>query len=379
MNQPLRLSDIPMWLCDPLSAEVRASLERLAAADDVVRLAVMPDVHLATDVCVGVVLATRERLYPQAVGGDIGCGMAAVAFDAEAAAIDNEQAAARMLAGLYARVPTNRHSTRTQPDWPAELAAATLSDPRLDKLKQRDGRVQLGTLGRGNHFVELQRDADDRLWLMVHSGSRGAGQGITSFHLDRAAGEGRFPGLNVNDPQGAAYLHDAAWAERYAFANRRALLQAVAALLQAEFSIACDWSTLIHESHNHVRRESHFGESLLVHRKGAQPAAEGQPGIIPGSMGTVSFHVRGRGCAAALHSSSHGAGRTLSRTEARQRISRRQLQRELEGVWFDHRRSDTIREEAPGAYRDIRRVLRAQRDLTRIERELRPVLCYQGE
>ncbi|MCA9055851.1 MAG: RtcB family protein [Planctomycetaceae bacterium] len=375
-------TDLPehvhLWLADPLSPEVLSSLQRLSAAVDVQQVAVMPDVHLASNVCVGVAVATRERIYPQAVGGDIGCGMAAVAFDAEAGMLDNESAAARVLAGLYAAVPCNRHHRRSQPEPPPELFAEPLSHPRLESIRARDGRVQFGTLGRGNHFVELQRDETDRLWLMVHSGSRGLGQAITTHHLHRADRENTLPGFWTSDQQGQDYRADADWAERYAFANRDQMIHSVAGLLAAEFAVACDWSTLIHESHNHVRSERHGNEELLVHRKGALPAATGRPGVIPGSMGTLSFHVEGRGLEAALCSSSHGAGRLLTRTEARRQIERKQLTRELRDVWFDHRRMESIAEEAPSAARNIRKVMQAQRELTRITRHLKPIICYKG-
>jgi tRNA-splicing ligase RtcB len=148
--------------------------------------------------------------------------------------------------------------------------------------------------------------------------------------------------------------------------------------LQRLFSIDTDWSTLIHGDHNHVRRERHFGETLLVHRKGALPASVDEAGVIPGSMGTHSFHVRGRGCENALKSSSHGAGRAMRRGEARNRIRPRELRRQLKGVWFDDRLTADLCEEAPAAYKDVRKVMRAQRDLTKPIRELRPLLVYKG-
>jgi len=368
---------VGLWLCDPLPDEVARSLQRLATAEDVVRLAVLPDVHLATESCVGVALATRDLLYPHAVGGDIGCGMAAVAFHAEAAAIDRPDVAARVLAGLYRRIPSQRQPREQIEPLPDDLRDMPLSDPALDRCKHRDGVVQLGTLGRGNHFVELQRDASDRLWLMVHSGSRGLGQRISDHHLSRADRTAALPSLRASEPAGADYLHDVDWAVRYARANRLRMLAAVGETL-AELGIACDWSTLIHGDHNHVRRETHDGRELLVHRKGALPAFDGEPGVIPGSMGTRSFHVRGRGAEASLCTSSHGAGRALTRSEARRQITPGQFEASLEAVWFDHRRSAAFVEEAPAAYRDIGRVLRAQRDLTAIVRELRPLLAYKG-
>lgn len=367
------------WLVEPLAPEVAASLERMQALDDVQHVAVMPDVHLASEVCVGVALATTEFIYPAAVGADIGCGMAAVRLDAEAQLLESEQAAATILAGLYRDVPWNRHPKATQPELPAPLASASLSDPRLEQLQRRDGRVQFGTLGRGNHFLELQADQAGRLWALVHSGSRAMGQAITAFHLrNPVARSGGLACLLATGPSGKAYLHDVAWALQYAAQSRLAMLQAVERLFAERFKVSVDWSTLIKSHHNHVRYEEHLGQRWLVHRKGAQSAQAGEPGILPGSMGAVSFHIAGRGCAAALCSSAHGAGRKLSRTEAFKRISTRQLQQQLGRVWFDHRRADQLREEAPAAYKDIRAVQRAQAELTKVVRELRPVLSYKG-
>ena len=173
---------IDQWLCEPLPKDVAQSIERLSKADDVVRIAVMPDVHLSGDVCVGLAVATRRLIYPAAVGGDIGCGMAAVAVNSQADWLD-ETAAARLLAGLSRRVPAMRHGRATMPALPDEQLARPLSDPRLAKLLTRDGHVQFATLGRGNHFLEFQADQEDRLWIMLHSGSRALGQAITARHV----------------------------------------------------------------------------------------------------------------------------------------------------------------------------------------------------
>lgn len=373
-------AEVAMWLTEPLSADVARSLARVVSSDDVHQVAVMPDVHVAGEVCNGTVVATRDLIYPQAVGGDIGCGMLAVACDLSASVLDDEVAAGRVLAGLYDRIPANKQPpSRCRDGLPDELLQIELSTPTLEKEKGRDGLLQLGTLGRGNHFVELQSDHDERLWLMIHSGSRGMGQAITGHHLSRTRGSSTGLGfLEATTPEGAAYLSDQGWALEYAMQNRLVMARAVESVLQTLFAASFDWSTLIHSHHNHVRRERHAGVQLWVHRKGALPANESQAGVIPGSMGTRSYHVEGRGVAAALRSSSHGAGRRQDRRDARQSISRRDLQQQMKGVWFDQRHSDDLRDEAPAAYKDIGRVMRAQRKLTRIVRELRPVLVYKG-
>jgi tRNA-splicing ligase RtcB len=168
------------------------------------------------------------------------------------------------------------------------------------------------------------------------------------------------------------------WARQYADANRHAMAEQTAAMLQSICGVKPNWETLISIDHNHVRLESVDGQSLWIHRKGAMPAHAGLPGLIPGSMGTASFHVEGRGCVASLNSSAHGAGRTLRRERARQVISDRDLARQMEGVWYDFRASGSLRSDAPGAYKDVTLVLRAQRELTRTLRTLRPVLNYKG-
>ena len=380
MNEPRPEAEVHSWLIEPMPADVDRSIKRLARTDDVRYLAVMPDVHLARDVCIGTAVATSQLVYPLAVGGDIGCGMAAMRLDGDADVLADEWRAAKLLGGLYRHVPSNRHPAGTMPEQlPEPLITDVLSHPRLEKLKHRDGRVQFGTLGRGNHFLELQADAENCLWMMVHSGSRAMGQAISAHHLDRIGSlPGGLPSVAADSPAGQAYLADVAWAIMYAEQNRLVMLTAVALLFEEFFGIAADRDSLFHANHNHVRREIHFGREYWVHRKGAQSARAGEPGIIPGSMGTASFHVTGRGCEESLCSSSHGAGRKMSRTDARRTISRRKLDRQMASIWFDHRRAQALRDEAPGAYKDIHAVMRAQKKLTRIVRELRPILSYKG-
>jgi len=380
MNAPEPKARMRKWLAEPLTRDLARSVERIAATEDVRYVALMPDVHLARDVCIGTVVATERLIFPAAVGGDIGCGMAAVLFDAEADLLAKQRAAARLLSGLYRSVPTMRHSAATMREkLPMDLDHSALSHPRLEKLKQRDGRVQFGTLGRGNHFLEFQADRQRRLWLMLHSGSRAMGQAITAHHL--ACAETTATGLaflDAQSEQGQAYLADVAWALRYADQNRLAMIDAVVELVEDLFGISADRESLIHGHHNHVRRESHFGHDYWVHRKGAQSAQADEPGLIPGSMGTASFHVTGRGCEDAICSCSHGAGRKFSRSETKRKVSTRQLHREMESVWFDQRRADALRDEAPSGYKDIYSVMRAQKKLIRIVRELRPLLSYKG-
>ena len=373
MSAPIR-----MWVDQPPHADVMRALERLAAHSDVDRVAVMPDVHLAHAVCVGTVTATRSLLLPEAVGGDIGCGMSAIRFDAPSALVASPKPAAAVLAGLYQRVPVIRHALANAPALPRELSELRLSTRALQRAKTREGRVELGTLGRGNHFLELQRDPTHGLWLMVHSGSRALGPAIRAAHTRTPAADGGLHALHADSPAGQRYLADHTWARLYAQHNRARIRLAVTELLWELFRIEPDHASLIECDHNHVQRERHGDGWLWVHRKGALAASEGRPGIIPGSMGSSSYHVLGRGCPEALCSSSHGAGRALSRSEARKRISRSKLLADVEGVWFDHRLTERLREEAPAAYKNIGAVMRAQSELTRIVRRLEPLLVYKG-
>ncbi len=214
---------------------------------------------------------------------------------------------------------------------------------------------------------------------MVHSGSRAMGQMITKHHLANTSTSSHgLAFIEAASERGAAYLSDVEWAERYAEQNRIAMVRTVAEFMKARFDVQADWSSLIHGSHNHLRRETHFGRPFWVHRKGAQSSQSSEAGIIPGSMATASFHVSGRGCLESLCSSSHGAGRKLSRKQACQTITTRQLHRQMQGVWFDYRLARSLRDESPLAYKDIHAVMRAQKSLTRIIRELRPLLSYKG-
>jgi tRNA-splicing ligase RtcB len=257
--------------------------------------------------------------------------------------------------------------------------ADALSEPGLLTMATNEGPHQLGTLGTGNHFLELQCDEDDRLWLMVHSGSRGIGQAIRAAHIARASrSRSGLKFLDASAPTGNAYVRDMQWARRFAAASRRAMLAAVAGAASTQFGWSWLEETYFDCDHNHINVEDHFGANCFVHRKGAIAAHREEPGIVPGSMAAPSFHVTGRGEAEALRSSAHGAGRAMSREEARSRVGRRRLLQELRDVYVDPRSASGLREEAPSAYKDIHAVMKAQRKLVRIQRTLLPILTYKG-
>ncbi|QOY90921.1 RtcB family protein [Paludibaculum fermentans] len=367
------------WLTAPLSHDVSGALERLRRAPDVQQLAIMPDVHLSADVCIGVAVATTHLLYPQAVGGDIGCGMFAVALDIEASALASPGIAGKVLAEIGRAVPARRRNRRLVIEQPEAAVGGTLSHPSLESLRRNEGALEFATLGGGNHFLEIQADEESRLWLMVHSGSRALGQAIRDHHLSRGEPvDHRLRVLDANSTAGAEYLHDASCARRYADASRKAIAEEAGRVLGNTLGAKVCWETAITTDHNHVTREEFGGRDLWIHRKGAMPAHQGESGVLPGSMGSPSFHVAGRGHEPALCSSAHGAGRAMSRTEARSRISERTLRREMQGVWYDTRLAGQLRDEAPSAYKDVGTVLRAQRELVKVIRTLRPILNYKG-
>ncbi len=375
-----QLPPLRAWLAEPMEPAVAEAVTRLRRAPSLRRIAVMPDVHLASDVCVGIVLGTEDLLYPQAVGGDIGCGMLSVAFDAPAGILADPVLAAHILAELGRAVPVLRHHRASAVSWPEDLRASRLSHGSIEAVRRGDGVLQLGTLGSGNHFIEFQADeADDSLWLTIHSGSRCMGQAIRAHHMaqSKPVGSG-FYALDVETDAGRAYLADVAWARRYAEANRLAIATAVERILVKTAGTRLCWPTAIHVDHNHVRQEQHRGARLWIHRKGAMPADAGAAGVLPGSMGTQSFHIEGLGEPESLRSSAHGAGRAMSRQKARCSIHQRDLHRQMQGVWYDYRNAGPLREEAPAAYKDVRAVMRAQRDLVKTVRTLRPVLNYKG-
>jgi tRNA-splicing ligase RtcB len=367
------------WLPERPNPELAAALDRLARTEGVEKIAVMPDAHVSEDVCVGTVTATRNRIFPACVGGDIGCGMVTLRLGVSAYVLADRHRAARVLDGLARWVPKLVRRSAEAPPLPAELMEAPLSAVALTSMKLRDGRLSFGTLGRGNHFLEVQRDSEGQLWLAVHSGSRAMGPAIRAHH-EASTGEASpgLVGLDAESEAGRAYLRDAAWACLYAQKNREALLAAATAVLVDTLSASPEPSTRIECDHNHVRREEHGGRSFWVHRKGAMSLPAGALGILPGSMGSSTFHVEGRGHAESMFSSAHGAGRAMHRTEARRRIHVKQLLSEARGVWFDHRLAEGLREEAPSAYKDIGAVMRAQRELVRVVRRLEPVLVYKA-
>jgi tRNA-splicing ligase RtcB len=377
----MKRAPVRTWTAEPLSRQCKERIDMLAAADDVKLIAVMPDVHVAGTFCNGMVVATENLLYPDAVGIDIGCGMHAVRIEGDASPLRDRRVCERIWDRWKRSIAMHRRDRREGIEERQMPAVEGLSAGGLKRDAVRDGLGQLGTVGGGNHFIELQHDEEGSPWIMVHSGSRGMGRHIHAHHAGPRSDiprdlMGRVV-LDAREREGCAYMQDVAWAIEYARANRRVLAREAVAAISSELGWSIDESSEIDVPHNFVRREVHCGTDLIIHRKGAAPALKGQLSLIPGSMGTFSVHVEGRGFAASLQTSSHGAGRVLSRTAAERSISCREFARQLASVWYDPASLQSMTAEAPGAYRDLRKVLEVQRDIVKVVRRVRPVLTLR--
>lgn len=361
--------------CHPLpDDDARDQAAQLRRLQDAAQLAVMPDAHAGALTCNGVALATRVLLYPQAVGSDMGCGYLWIALDGSADALARSGEA--LLEAIGRSVPILRHPRPLA----EHLRLPHASDPALDRVLKREGLLELGTLGRGNHFIELQRDAHDgRCWLLVHSGSRVLGQAFFAHHLGRAHGASEgLSFLRADTPEGKAFLHDHHLARAFARLNRTRMAQTVLREVFRLCGLRPDLSTLRHSDHNHVARERIGGEWLWVHRKGASRAEAGRAQVIPGSMGTATFHVLGRGEVLGLNSCAHGGGRLLARGEAGRKLRLGALRETMAGIHWQHANAMNLLSESPQAYKEIGAVLRAQRDLVRQVRMLEPVVNFKG-
>jgi tRNA-splicing ligase RtcB (3'-phosphate/5'-hydroxy nucleic acid ligase) len=359
------------WSSGFETSEIRAAIDRIRRWPDVERVVTLPDIHLAGKTCNGVVVATRERIYPAAIGADIGCGMSTLPLKTDVDIWGNDDLRLAILRSWRRGIPILKSGASNRDEMPDSGA---LTAPALQHSADRDGRYQLGTLGRGNHFLELQIDEEGDYWLLIHSGSRAMGQAVTAFHESQSVASQRQVFLEAHSQSGQNYQSDLTWCRQYASASRRAILRRAVELIAEFITVNADLNAVQETDHNHL--ESHDG--LLVHRKGAQRIREGAWGVIPGSMATATYHVEGRGSAAALDSCSHGAGRQLTRTKAVQSLSSREVRRSLAEVTCDEMSISHLIDEAPAVYRDIEAVLRSQRDLVKRTRRLRPLLTLKG-
>ncbi|MFT7623609.1 MAG: tRNA-splicing ligase RtcB [Myxococcota bacterium] len=373
---------------DQIEETALAQLHNIAALPWVYHhVAVMPDVHYGKGATVGSVIAMKDAVCPAAVGVDIGCGMAAVRTNVRASQLPDSLKLLRTRIEAAVPVGFNSHSRPTKEAEKHRLFSEfTKLDAHVQKLMGR-ARKQLGTLGGGNHFIELcletGKGGDPAVWIMLHSGSRYMGKTLADIHISRArkAAHNRDlpdPDLAVflsGTPLMDAYRHDLYWAQRYARLNREVMLRLIQDVLKKTFK-KIRYEKPIHCHHNYVSEEVHFDEEVLVTRKGAIAATAGTLGIIPGSMGTRSYIVKGLGNPESFCSASHGAGRRMSRTRARKTFTTEDLRAQTEGV--ECRKDYKVLDEIPGAYKDIDQVMENQRDLVEVVTGLRQVLCVKG-
>ena len=344
-------------------------------------VAAMADVHYGKGATVGSVIAMKDAVSPAAVGVDIGCGMAAVRTSLTASDLPDSLGGLRSEIERAIPVGFDQHQSpvKSGPELWREFQDLT---PAVRDLESK-ARHQLGTLGGGNHFIELCLDTEDRVWLMLHSGSRNIGKTLAEIHIGRAkklAHNQRLPDRDLavflaGTREMEEYRRDLFWAQRYARHNREAMLHLYEGVLR-RFRPDVRFADAVHCHHNYVAEEVHFGEEVLVTRKGAIRAGKGELGIIPGSMGTRSYVVRGLGNPDSFESASHGAGRRMSRGEAKRRFSVRDLREQTQGV--ECRKDGGVLDEIPAAYKDIGQVMEQQRDLVEVVTELRQVLCVKG-
>jgi tRNA-splicing ligase RtcB len=355
-------------------------------------LALMPDAHLGKGATVGSVIPTVGAIIPAAVGVDIGCGMIAVRTQFD---LRRLRAGGRNLAPLRraieARVPlsagyNNRTLTATAERRVDELAAEA-ERAGFDPATYVSGwPLQLGSLGSGNHFIEVTLDEAEGVWLFLHSGSRGVGNKIAQWHIAVARAACEKHRINLPDrdlaylaegtDEFAAYIRELRWAQLFALRNREEMMDRVVDCLSEFVGAQVERLETINCHHNYTERETHFGQEVWLSRKGAIHAGDGAPGLIPGSMGTASYVVAGKGNPLSLNSAPHGAGRSFSRSAARRTFTRAQLDAAMRGI--EWRRTDAFLDEIPAAYKDIDTVLADAADLVRVRHTLRQVVNVKG-
>lgn len=354
-------------------------------------VAVMPDVHAGKGSTVGTVIATDKAIIPAAVGVDIGCGMNAVRLTLRADQLPDNLSAIRD--AIEKAVPLGKGGSQvpaegTKLGWQFHAHVSRRLEPDSDGIALwKKAAGQLGTLGSGNHFIELCVDESDQVWVMLHSGSRGIGNMIGTHFIEKAKRNMEKFFISLPDADLAYFPEDTddfndyveavKWAQDYALENRRVMMQAVIQALHDSCPTAFMQTTeAVNCYHNYVEKENHFGRNLWVTRKGAVRAREGDLGIIPGSMGQKSYIVRGKGNLESYCSCSHGAGRTMSRAEAKRRFSLTDLIAQTEGV--ECRKDADVIDEIPGAYKRLDLVMENQKDLVEVVHTLKAVLCVKG-
>lgn len=357
-------------------------------------VAAMADCHLGKGATIGSVIAMKNAVSPASVGVDIGCGMAAIKTNLKDKHLP--ESLKKLRHAVEREIPVGFHSHKSYVKGVDKLSLWKRFKDLDEVAKKRLNKAmtQCGTLGGGNHFIELCLDTENNVWLMLHSGSRNIGKTLAEVHIACAKKlahncggvdpeGGRYPHLPDRDlavflagtPEMAAYRHDLYWAQEYAFENRRTMLHLYKEVMQRFFpQITFEAPIMCH--HNYVAEETHYGEKVFVTRKGAIRAGKGDLGIIPGSMGTKSYIVRGLGNSESFESASHGAGRRMSRSKAKKKFSMKDIKEQTEGV--ECRKDSGILDELPGAYKDIDKVMENQRDLVEVVAQLKQVMCIKG-
>lgn len=390
---PERLGPKLLSWASQLDPETRRQAERTATLPFVhPHVALMADAHLGKGATVGSVIPTERALIPAAVGVDIGCGMIAVRTQWTAEELRAAGPLRPLREGIEAVVPLSAgHYNRTLTDSARE---------RIDRLQEhadtigldptqygRTWHLQLGSLGSGNHFIEVSVDEEGAVWLFLHSGSRGVGNQIAQRHIRVAVERCRRNRLDLPDrdlawlPEGTEafdhYLRELLWAQEFALLNREEMMDRVVAVLGEHMGAPVTEAERINCHHNFTESEEHAGRTVWVSRKGAIRARRGEPGLIPGSMGTASYVVVGRGEPLSLESSPHGAGRTYSRTAARRRFTLDDLRAAMAGI--EYRDTAAFLDEIPAAYKDIDRVMADSADLVEVRHVLRQVVNVKGD
>ena len=354
-------------------------------------VAAMPDVHLGIGATVGSVIPTKSAIIPAAVGVDIGCGMMATRLSLRAEDLD-ESSLRKVFGRITRDVPVGfgQHDDGRDAARPfkKDLTRILQKHPGIGKRigKNSHWAQQLGTLGGGNHFIEICLDEEQRVWAMLHSGSRGIGNAIGSYFIELAKKDSLKNNVHLPDadlayfPEGAQHFDDyveaVGWAQDYARANREEMMELVLDAMHHHLPSFEVTGGAVNCHHNYVEREEHYGERVWLTRKGAIRAGEGELGIIPGSMGTRSYIVRGKGSAESFHSCAHGAGRRMSRNAAQKHFSVKDLEEQTQGVVC--RKDKGVLDEIPGAYKPIDEVMANQADLVEVVHTLKQVLCVKG-
>ena len=380
-------ADVLSWVNHELSADEKDMLRNVSRLPCLYKhVALMPDAHLGIGSMVGSVVATKDAVIPATVGVDIGCGMMAVKTPFKSSILEGKLKEFRH--EIERAIPVGFNSYKESVDesnaWRGWESFARLHKGVQDRKSK--AMTQLGTLGGGNHFIEVCLDTDDNVWLMLHSGSRNIGNEIAKRHIETAKHLHKLSELP--DPnlayliQGTDefknYWRDLEWAQKYAMKNREIMMKRLLRSFNRMFNDGKEFvpEVTVNCHHNYVAFETHFGEKVFVTRKGAINAEEGRYGIIPGSMGAKSFIIRGLGNAQSYNSCSHGAGRKMSRTAAKKKFSREDLECQTAGV--ECRKDAGVIDEIPGAYKDIDEVMRNQSDLVEVVAELKQVVCVKG-